>query len=300
MKNKLIKKLSLIALRSGLALSSFTGKLSVKGGRSLITPLVSMVRLVAGCMTKSYVKVVRQFIVRVSLLVKNQGVRGACLYLKAASVLFQQSIGGSILHDAGRLGPRVGRRGTGLPSIIPDQMRKRIRGGDKVAIRVWFTLLSIYRVLEFPGRVKLSTITEPGLDISSMRGDVYRAAYAIGGPMTALRIDEMEVKPRAIPKSSGTTDAELVYGIDAKRKVVATMQSTALASLVSAAKALQSSTLVWEACLHWARYTINGPAWAESVSAFAKVPGVEPGKIGKLGLKAEAAGKVRVFAMVDA
>jgi len=179
-------------------------------------------------------------------------------------------------------------------------MRKRIRNGDYVVIKAWFTLLSIYRVLEFPGRVSLNTITDPGVDISALRTDVYRAAIKMAGPFDQLKVDEMEVKPRAIPKSSGTTSEELVYGLDAKRKVTATMQSTALASLASAAKALQSATVVWEACTHWARYTINGPAWLASVLEFAKIPGVSPGSLGKLGLKQEAAGKVRVFAMVDA
>jgi len=96
----------------------------------------------------------------------RQGSAGVVKYLKACSVLLQQSVGGYVIKDPSALGPKVSRTRTGIPRIIPSQMRQKIRSGDIVTIRFWLTLFSLYRVIEFPGKLKIATITDPGLEIS--------------------------------------------------------------------------------------------------------------------------------------
>ena len=56
----------------------------------------------------------------------------------------------------------------GVPSVIPKDHRKLIRSGDSRVIRFWLTLFGLYRILPFPGKMKLSTITDPGKDFDIM------------------------------------------------------------------------------------------------------------------------------------
>jgi hypothetical protein len=85
------------------------------------------------------------------------------IYLKAAYVVLQQSLGGQRLEDLTPLGIRFARtKGKGYPRIIPVLDRKRMAAGDLAVMRFWLTLFSIYRVIEVPGKLKLDTITAPG------------------------------------------------------------------------------------------------------------------------------------------
>lgn len=49
----------------------------------------------------------------------------------------------------------------GLPAIIPYEDRRRIRKGHVPTIRFWLGLFNLYRVLQAPGKLKLETITAP-------------------------------------------------------------------------------------------------------------------------------------------
>lgn len=83
-------------------------------------------------------------------------------YLKACSVYLQQSVANQMIIDSTRLGPKVSRTKSGIPRIIPAQQRKLIRKGDRRVIRFWMSLFALYRVLEYPGNIDLSSITNIG------------------------------------------------------------------------------------------------------------------------------------------
>jgi hypothetical protein len=80
--------------------------------------------------------------------------------------LLQQSIGGHILPDTRPLKVTVGRSRSGIPRLIPRTHRMKILSGDVRVIKLWMTLLGLYRVLGFVGRVSTDTITRPGKMIS--------------------------------------------------------------------------------------------------------------------------------------
>jgi len=50
---------------------------------------------------------------------------------------------------------------SGIPRILPTYFRKEIRNGNVVIIKYILTILNLYRVLPYKGKVKLSTITDP-------------------------------------------------------------------------------------------------------------------------------------------
>lgn len=84
--------------------------------------------------------------------------------LKAQLLALQRSLAGSPMTTLRELEPdlplpRLSKGG--LPTIIGTQDRRLIRGGHTATIRWWLTLFSLYRVLDMPGKLKVSTITDP-------------------------------------------------------------------------------------------------------------------------------------------
>jgi len=75
-----------------------------------------------------------------------------------------QAAGGMRIPSAQQLGCAVSRTSSGFPRVIPSESRKRIMQGDRAHLRLWVTWFSIYRVLQIPGKLKLNTITDPGLN----------------------------------------------------------------------------------------------------------------------------------------
>jgi len=79
-------------------------------------------------------------------------------YLKECLRISQHFVAGSIVTRS--IGIPVDLAG-GLPRIIPGVLRARFRAGDPRAIRVVFTVLSVFRIIRVPGVLKLNTITDP-------------------------------------------------------------------------------------------------------------------------------------------
>jgi len=182
----------------------------------------------------------------------------------------------------------------------------RIRAGDTVAIRVTLTLVNVYRVIEFPGTLKLKSISAPstghgGLDqmilsyiplfiklfVKARFSDGYLkstlnkysddSVFAMfkGGPGVSGILGQWNTMPwillrsyRALVESPPLNEAmQLLLGVLDYTKVKFGMKVAASAAFVQ----------------------------------FEGKPLVKPlAYLGKLGTKEEAAGKVRVFAMVDA
>jgi hypothetical protein len=142
--------------------AAFTWQTTVKGGRALAGALSRVLHLRdGGITTRWYTATVAyaRFVVR---LQRRGGWVFVVKYLKAASVLLQQSAGGQRIDATQALGAAVSRTaGSGIPRIIPAVMRKSIRSGDTGTIRVWLTFFGLYRVIEIPGKLKLSSIVDP-------------------------------------------------------------------------------------------------------------------------------------------
>jgi hypothetical protein len=301
--------------------------LKVKLGRPAVQHVLLCVALLGRRVNLSVVKVVITTMASYHKLYKHGGIRFLVIYLKACSAMLQQAIGGQRLHDLGPFGARVGRTNNGLPSLIPALHRARIRRGDAWAIRFWATLFGLYRVLEFPGTVKLSSITngsrmdpymiyEFSQFVVTHLVAVLKARFPGEGTVTdALWSDEGEgpleymKKLRAVPflisKSGPGVRGDNVPG---------GAQSTSPASILASAYTWLRSPL-YPILENWCKMTGNVwvlnriEAWAKELwvwedslplsSGGPKCPFEATNWLGKLGFKPEPAGKVRVFAMVD-
>lgn len=95
-------------------------------------------------------------------LARRSGIKYLVLYLKASQVLLMQAVGGHILCDTRGLKVAVRRSRSGFPALIPRESRMLILSGSRRELRIWMTLLGLYRVLGFAGAVSTDTITKPG------------------------------------------------------------------------------------------------------------------------------------------
>lgn len=103
----------------------------------------------------------------------TQGNRGLALHLKSSAVALQQACSGYIIKDLTQIGPRISRtKGGGLPRIIPAHHRiiiKNRQPGYLILIRFYLSVFYLYRVIEFLGPLKLTTITAPGREFDMSR-----------------------------------------------------------------------------------------------------------------------------------
>jgi hypothetical protein len=270
-------------------------------GRPFLTFLLAQIRGRLGYMRLGFVKPAIRYMSWCSFLAKTQGLKGLVLTLKALNTSLAQTIA----RDLGSFPstPRVKRGMLGLPTVIPVLHRQRIAVGDLLIIRYWFTLFSIYRVIEFPGKISFSSITDAGKDLSGFLPDWSRFAYRFWTKLSVMgAVDEddlkspltllasLRVSPFLIPRTTPTNDLYL---------------STSPFGIIRTAIAWSQSELL-PFFKDWLQLTRNTRFlnWFEEFSKIApslltEEARVTPTSIGKLGLKDEPAGKIRVFAMVD-
>lgn len=125
--------------------------------------------IAGGSLSSKFISSLTVTLVELCKISQQQGIRGLVLYLKVAAVILQQASAGHKVPDLTLIGPRVKRNQSGLPRIIPASHRLVIinrRPGWEYLLRFYLTLFSIYRVIPLRGKVKLNTITDPGVVIN--------------------------------------------------------------------------------------------------------------------------------------
>jgi hypothetical protein len=105
----------------------------------------------------------KQFVTHVYTIKRNNGVIHLIKYLKSSHLAIQKFIAGTPVTSLKEIaGPGVfPRMCNGLPKFIPKNDRALIRCKRTSVIRFYLTLFSLYRILECPGQLNLSTITNP-------------------------------------------------------------------------------------------------------------------------------------------
>lgn len=139
----------------------------VKSAKRLVGLLARAVPLVVGTNSLGWVKACFVFSKFVISMKRSQGDRGLAIYLKTCNVLLMQSIGQGKRTQPRLVGAAVACSSSGLPRVIPGNHRQRIRQGDRGAIRLWLGFFTLYRVLDYKGKMSFKTVTDPGVEISS-------------------------------------------------------------------------------------------------------------------------------------
>lgn len=137
----------------------------VKSSKRLVGLLVRAVPLIVGGTCLGWVKACFVFAKFVGRMKRHQGDRGLAIYLKTASVSLMQALGQEKRTQPRLIGSAIAQTRAGLPRVIPGNHRLRIKQGDRGVIRLWLGFFTLYRVLNYRGKMTFSTITAPGVAI---------------------------------------------------------------------------------------------------------------------------------------
>lgn len=268
-----------------------------------------------GPRVRAIVVILRKF----AFIGKTQGIKGLVIHLKACHVCLTQAVAGHMIKDVGALNCRVSRTNTGLPRVILAVHRSLIRKDDFAMMRFYQTLFGLYRILSFEGKLKLESITAP------FKGDMkFISEILVYVPIFIETL--MKEFPKGFPERErrvswkGITKV-ITFGppnmLEDLKSRMGTSQPLWLAK--SAAGTSQEGIQVSSHPFLMAR-TAATIAKSDVYSSFRFFQSLFPVNhsfnkafdalltvaeyfkplmtLGKLGIKEEAAGKVRVFAMV--
>lgn len=138
----------------------FSWHRSVKTSRSMMNPFIRLGSLLIGKTTKELILGLTSMVRFIIALKKAQSNKGVALYLKASSTYLMKAWSGDPLLDQMAYGPIVGLNPRGIPLWIPVAFRQKISNRNLAILRVVMTLCNLYRVINFPGKLNLSTITK--------------------------------------------------------------------------------------------------------------------------------------------
>lgn len=248
---------------------------------------------------------------RIERLLRLSGPSFAVLYLKEAHRLTMKTLAGETPEPLKEV--RVAMR-RGLPLIVPGSLRLLMESKDRVVIKIVLSFLSIFRVLPAWPKLKLETITKPHTGLVKSLPELPLVFRWLEAGYIDRKVYESYFRKEKTLFTEANRLLRLTTAGPNHKLQFAGYPLDALAFrenpvLLKWFKVFAMNTHhkdLWE-CL---QDDIN--AWTDTPKALGKPSAMELLKsindrleysslrLGKLSLKKEAAGKVRVFAMVDA
>lgn len=264
---------------------------------------------------------------------RHQGYKGVAISLKVSHVVLMRHFAVNPLKEAtmANLGHRVALTRSGLPKWIPRTHRKALLRRDSRVLRFWLSLCSLYRVVDYFGRVKIHTITKPGREFDIQPYIEFipwffhkLASRGVEWPQTtkalksALRWTPLILTKSApgVCVSNEKVFKDSVGAQDTRKRII--KDDGSRVELLSY-KFPTSTSALFLSAHHWLyksdnslhsamngflRKTGNRGLWdwiemlGDLVEHSGPLSKLSPIYLGKLGTKDEP-GKVRVFAMVD-
>jgi len=235
------------------------------------------------------------FFGRLKKLKATRGAKGAGSYLKES----QRALVKWLAGDPLKKGKSTVKLRRGVPTILPGALRRAIYSGNLAAVRVALTLFGVARTIYHKGDIKTSTITEP----SSWAPSPSREATfskRIKVALKWLKIGQFQ-RPKGVSGLSDIVKVSNRTGPNGHAVLAAHWD----------AYALRHSTV-------WTTFCFLAKAWGlpfliHSVEALSSVTSPMINKypivektlpqsraiLGKLGVKREPLGKMRIFAISD-
>jgi hypothetical protein len=228
-------------------------------------------------------------------MTKNHGDMYTVKYLKASQLCIQKKLAGQPFKSMREIEPdynfpRLSK--SGLPTIIKLQDRSSICNGSLRIIRLWLSIFSLYRIIKVPFNPKLSTITD-NFSGSNIVLDDFNRWLTISSSNLLQKFSKADIKDLTVTK------------------VLPIVKSSPLGTksysrLIDSYWSLKNSE-VFKDLLEYLKLTNSKNIFTlfGNIEFLRKTYGIQGrykdsfGPIGKLSFKEEAAGKLRVFAMVD-
>jgi hypothetical protein len=282
----------------------------VKGGRPMFKHLIKTVYALGGSINPTWIRQIYLFLQKVNFLHRHGGSPMVVKYLKVCSVVVQQICAGYRVSDLTPLGMRISRSKSGLPRCIPRDMRKHIKRLNPKVVKFYLTLFSMFRDIHFIGKLKLGTITSPSTasqsaHIISSKTKIFAALcrddksrtmmetvnhlsiFTTAGPFTFTRLGEYNSSPPSVIRALKWFYSS-PEGVKLHPSLIFILEYFKSEAVLSMMNLLVRSKALVSPISGYSQGKVSSPT-PQTVNRFA----------GKLAIKEEAAGKVRVFAMVD-
>jgi hypothetical protein len=228
-------------------------------------------------------------------MVKNHGEMYTVKYLKASQLCIQKKLAGQPFKSMREIEPdynfpRLSK--SGLPVIVKLQDRAAICNNSLRITRLWLSIFSLYRVIKVPFSPKLNTITDE-FSGSQMVLDDFNRWLKLNSSKLLIRFSKFQMEDLTVTKILPLVKSSPQGPQSYKRLIDAywsLKNSEILQEILVFIKITNSRniyTLFNNIEFLKNKYGIKG-WWKDGLSP-----------LGKLSFKEEAAGKLRVFAMVD-
>jgi len=242
-----------------------------------------------------------KFITLVFRVYTHHGSSFTIKWLKASHMAVQKKISSVPFRSLREIEPDLPlpRLVNGLPSFIGTMDRSAIRAGHPGTIRLWLTILSIFRILEGPGKLNLGTITNP---FKGDESEINRLSYIFSDIINFnnlhkdIRVLSADYMIKSLSSGPNTPVASfgLLTDAIAWAKYDDVYQSFRDYCLITKSPLIKRLNLY----IDWAYNALHahGTDWvlrSKSIKDFDDL------RLGKLAFKVEPAGKIRVFAIVD-
>lgn len=242
---------------------------------------------------------------------RNHGNTSAIKWLKCCYVALQKAQANDNLPSLRHLEPGLPlpRLINGLPAFILSADRAAIKRGEVPIIRFWSSLFSVYRVLECTYKLRLNSITDPyNGDVQFLNEFKDSARHSLlwkALPGFEQWGKALELSPRTFIISSSASPSSKVswQGLFFEIDSILTTEdgSLILKNIMNYLDCLfnskfNSAYVLLERIKEW--HSVTERFYTLGIRFNSKKRVISPW--GQLSLKREAAGKLRVFALVDA
>jgi hypothetical protein len=237
-------------------------------------------------------------------LQKNHGEEFVVQYLKTGQLAIQKKLAGTPVSSCRELNPDLNlpRLVNGLPYIIPVSDRRLMMRGASTVIRYWLTMFSLYRIISIPGKLSFDTITADysGSDeslgsYSTLLSELSKQWISTVCKIPSFKESEIFMISKASPTCSRSWQG---YYFDImimpKKTLSALKYFLEVSKQTRLLNYINYNEYIGPTLESYGRFFDNLKSQAaRAVSDLGYYP------VGQLCTKDEAAGKVRVFAMVD-
>ena len=229
-------------------------------------------------------------------------------YLKAGQLALQKAIGKDKIESLRSLDESVMKSKitrSGLPVYIPSRDRKLIMSGAPSIIRWWLTLYSVYRVIEIPGILKLYTIAQPSTvnkDIFDKLVSQFQGLLTQGSVSSMFDYDILFREARILWLETASPTHKVSWmGIPDDPKLLLELGLSSYVLGILKLLRQDKLSILFESLIEMNQSPTRSTVPSKGAGRFENSQVLEPKGIyaGKLAIKDEAAGKRRVFALVD-
>ncbi|WAK72409.1 MAG: RNA-dependent RNA polymerase [Bremia lactucae associated mitovirus 1] len=251
---------------------------------------------------------IRKLSLRIEKLVKLSGMTFTCQYLKECLRLCQKHVANEVTTSSSE--PRVATR-RGLPLIIPGELRLLLEkeGRDPKLVKLVLTILSAFRVMPAQPKLRLETITSPFSGLYKTTQEIIPVISMVKNNFLPFKGKGSYFYMDTSPNIEGRALLNLTTaGPNHKCQLLGfPLDALAFTRNPKLLKAFNTLCVFTKHQDIMIKLNQEITAWADlrndSIKSLLKRWIIDSGdqlKLGKLSLKQEPAGKVRVFAIVDA